>query len=189
MEENDVRFQFDVSYNNEIAIKAQRKKNLFYAIVLFLGAAFFVMLTILMLTTSNEPSIIALVIFLALVALAVGWGIYFLLNPRYSEKNNKVKKIFIFTDFSLLVEKIHEHKPKADRTLENCLLRRERGKQYVSRVFEYQDIFEFKIFTGTFNLVPQYNLEILPKDCIAAEEYNDFVDFLKETFEQDYKIK
>ena len=71
-----------------------------------------------------------------------------------------------------------------------CVYRQYKNKQYVAKVFEVEEGFILKIYTGTYNFVPQYKDYQLPKTSFEDVELIEiFKKYMSQTFGKDYIVK
>ena len=103
-----------------------------------------------------------------------------------SKDDNKSISYTFYNDY-LEVYKDDANK-QSHKSLSRCLYRSYQNKQFVYKVVEDKDKFEIKIYTGTYNMVPQYKKYVVPKELIK-EEMESFKEFLKQNLGKDYIIK
>lgn len=184
-----VYFEVDVPYNNELMVKERKKNRRRSSIAVFAIAAIFVLLAILCLTTSNPSRAGAVFCGVgALVCVVIGIILFFTTKPNTKLDGRVIK--YVFTENGLFIHQDNSANEKKNRTLEACLYRNAGGKQYISKVFEFNEKFQIRIFTGTYNGAPQYSFHVIPKDMLKSEdEMTAFVTFLKYKLSKDYVVK
>ena len=189
MEENNVevlKCSARVPYNNEVMVAARKKQKKGAAILTLICAAIFVALAV-MCGMGNNPSIAAIGIFAGFAALCVATSLYFLLTTKPNVKNDSKAIVFNFYNEFLEIIETNETTQKA-KNLTKCLYRSYKNKQYVSKIIETGAMLEFKIFTGTYNGIPQYKVFFLPKNVLGAQT-EEVKTFLKQWVGNDYKVK
>lgn len=183
---NDILFNFEVPYNNETFFKYRKKankKSLIGNIIAFLLFSFMFAISI---TLNIEmwvkiSSLIAPGIFAILIVSNIR-------DCIYSPKNNNILVKYYFTKNGLKISKNSRKNENEFKITTACLYRSYKNAQYITKVYENADSFTFKICVGSYNLIPQYNQEILPKDVFKSkEQLNLFTDFIKEMFKKDFK--
>ena len=189
MEENMevVKHRFVVPYNNSSMLKAMKKQKITYGILTLICAAFFAILAGFAATSKNS-SIGVVIVFMAFVVGCVGCSLFFFLTNKPNPKNENKSLTYEFYNDFLFVNQDDENK-QTHKNLTKCLYRKYQNKQYVSKVIESGELFEIKIFTGTYNGIPQYKKHFVPKDVIKSEEMETFKQFLKQILKHDYVVK
>jgi hypothetical protein len=183
---NKEYFRFEANYNCEELVRQREKAGKRGWIFTCFGAIFIIP-AILIGISDNPTAIWGVVLFLAFAASFMGIGLYM---AKYNKKNPKNDaKTMIFTFLELTIDfRINNNAKSKVKNLSRCFYRPYKDYQYVKSVTKTNDIITFRIFTGTYNAVPQYAKYDIPKSCIgsAAAELEDF---LKERLGNDYKIK
>lgn len=180
-------FTFKVPYNSQEVLSANQQMGKKGAIGVLLGS--FVFFAIFVLSLLNENTTIWVnVIFGAIAVALLIYAIVLLLNKgSANSKNENLVYKFMFFNNGLQIA------TNSKRNIENfkvkiaCLYRKSGNKQYVAKVIESTDNFTFKIYTGTYNFVPQYKEYVLPKKVFENEEQlNVFIGLIKPVFNSDY---
>lgn len=178
------KFNIIVPYNNEIMVANRKKNKKTMSIILFIIAPIFLLLSILS-GTVNNPSTMAVVIFAIFAAFSLGFGIYDLCTTKPKAKDDKINIEYHFCEDILQIKRNSNKENGKVKTLESCAYRVVSNKQHIKQITETEKFFEIKIYTGTVNMVAQYNKHILPKSCFSSEEeLNNFKAFLQERVEK-----
>ncbi len=190
----DTKFEISVPYNHEILANQRKKSKKIAGIMSMVLGVLFLAFTIWMGLSMNYDSITTLLLFLGIFGLlglgSIALGIYNFCTMKPNIKNDDKFVRYYFEDWGLRIKEDKNIEKKKTSTLENCLYRKYANKQYVNLVTEYEDRFEFQIFVGTTNGVPNYHTILLPKDVLTApDELNNFTEFLKSKLENDYRVK
>lgn len=182
------RFKLSVSCDHPMIAKAKRKGKIVNGTICLVGALFFIILGVLSNTTSNNPSLAILLVFLGLAAFAVISAIYFFATMRITDKDKARVFEYIFADDVFVVNQF-DSLTNRTKNLTTCLYAAYKNKQYISQITENQDVFEFKVYTGTVNMVPQYKKYNIPKDVMQTETLDALKNFLKEKSAKNYAKK
>lgn len=181
---NELRYDINVPYNHPSAVKSRKKMKVFASVMLFMIAPIWIFVAIMSLT-GNNPSTIAAIIFFVMAVICLVAGIYFVYSIKPLKKDEGKSIEFKFYDFSL---EINQVKPNKQKSLTKCLYGEYKNKQYVSKVIEFNDRIDIKVYTGTYNGVPQIVGHTVPKDVIG-DKVEEFKNFLKEKMLEDYIVK
>ena len=185
--ENPIRYNFKVNNNHPTLLKSKKKSRIVAGSMSLFAALFFVAITCLA-VVNNNPSTFAIIMFGGLVAFALICAIYFFATIKETEKDRTRSRDLIFYEHSFaLVE--HDEIKNKDKSLSKCLYARHANKQFISKFIEKSDMFEIKIFTGTYNGIPQYKKFIFPKEVVPVEKAEEFKTFIKTKVGNHYKIK
>lgn len=184
---NEIKYSILVPLSNPIMVSERKKQGVLYGVVLFLCSLFMGVFTVM--SAISENSSVAVVVIFALAAAAcIACGIYFLCKNKSSDKENAKSYTFNFYNVYLEINQDDSNK-KTSKNLTRCLYGIYKDKQYISKIIEDKDKFEIKIYTGTYNLVPQYKKFTLPKDVVNSTELEEFKQFLKKSVGNNYFIK
>jgi hypothetical protein len=183
------RFEFDVPYNNEALVASRKKQKTIAGVAMFAAALIFVVIAILAATT-GQSSTTASMIFGVFAAIGILSGVWFLFSARVKpEDENKVLKLVFYEDY-LQIFQINNLAGGKTKELCSCLYRSQAFKQYVSKIIEQQNRFEIKVYTGTYNGVPQYKVHVLPKNIFIGDEQMDsFKMFAMQKVQKDFVVK
>ena len=184
---DDLKYKATVPCNNSVMLEAKKKQRKIYGIMCLVCAIPFVIMTIASAVGENS-SVTIVALFACFVLLCVGCSVFFFCTAKASKKDEVRSITYSFHEDYLEVNQDDSNK-KSHKTLTKCLYRSYKNKQYVSKVFEFPNRFEFRIFTGTYNGAPQYKKYVLPKDILKSEEIESFKEFLKKNLDKDYVIK
>ena len=186
MEENKALYNVAVPFNNPVMVAARKKQKKYYAILLFICSAIFGFFAI-MAATSSQPSVAAAIIFGLSAGGCIGYGVYCIMSGKVNSKNdgNSVEYAF-YNDYLQIIQK--DANKNKNKTLSTCLYRSFQNKQYVATIVEDNEKFEFKIYIGTYNMMPQYKKYVVPKD-VLKESLESFTEFFKQKLGTDYVIK
>jgi len=182
-----VLFKYIVNFANPTIVEAKKKYKLFNGIICLICGLIFIGFSILAGMQKN-PSIIAVLIFAGISALAIGFSIYYFVTMKVSLNDEHNDYEFIFTEIGMVVNQNNKLK-NTSRNLTNCLYRNYRDKQYIARIIEDDKKFLIKVYTGTINLIPQYKKYNLPKDVIEADKLDVFRSLLKQVVTKDFITK
>lgn len=183
------QFSINVPLNNEIFLKERKKSGIKLGIISLFAPLLFAGLFIWSLI-SGDTNIVISIIF-AILAIVLIWPVIFLFRlGKNKPKNDNLLYKFEFFEEGLSVSRNFAKDPEVFKNEKTCLYHESKNLQYICKVFEYSDRFTFKILTGTYNMSPQYDFQILPKDVFKDEkESKIFKEFLQKTFEKDLIIK
>lgn len=191
MEENmDVKkFDIVVPYNHEVLVAERKKSKITIGIIFIIATLSFGAFTILSVLGENSVPW-AIAIFGAFTAFCLIYALYMFLTIKPRTKDDDKKVTFEFYEVYMKVQQNNGMLSTKTKTLENCLYRNYKNKQYVSKVIETDSKILIKIFTGTYNGVPQYKSHAIPKAIFESDEQlTAFTEFLKEQVEEDKKKK
>ena len=183
------KFDIKVPYNHEVIVAERKKQKRASIILISVCTVFFILFAIFSgLSKNSAPWVPALFGGFAVFSLICIIFILFTLKPNF--KNDNKKLCFEFYEDYLKVYQDNAREDGKVKMLENCLYRPYQNKQYVSKVVEYENRFQIKIYTGSYNFVPQYKNHDIPKAIFeTAEEQDAFKNFLQEKVDKDYSIK
>ena len=189
MEENleVVKYGIKVPYNNAVMVKARKKLKMFAGIMLMLCTLVFIGMAV-MAYLGNNSSLVVVGVFAGGAVVALGCGLYFFLTIKPNAKDDGKVVLYSFYNDFLVVDQDDESKQKS-RNLSRCLYRSYKNKQYVSKIIETNDMFEIKIYAGTYNGIPQYKKHFVPKELVGENQLEEFKTFLKQAVGKDYLIK
>lgn len=190
MEENKEKplLKISVPYNNEIIANSRRKARKGGGIGLMLSSLIFVALTVLA-AIGKDPAVWAIVLFAVFAAACIVTGIVLLcLKPTSAKNDGKNIKYSFYKDYLHIDQDTNLQKGKS-KTLSACLYRQYKNKQYVWKIYEYNNYLQFSIYTGTYNGFPQYSHQIIPKSVMPPEVLNALIKFLKAKVGEDYIVK
>lgn len=175
------KFKINVPYNNEYFAAARKKNNILFAVILFIGAALFALGTVLSELSATADWWVTL-LFLIMTLAILGFAIYFVVRAIKPSAKDALKTMtFLFQENALNISsttvKNGNSKTKSLRTVAYINYK---DRQYISRLIEEEKVFKVEILIGTYNFMPQYTKEILPKSCFKDEqELEDFKTFIK----------
>ena len=172
--ENVLKYSFVAKQSNPVLLEFRKKTNRLFGVLLLVCAAIFGLFAILC-ATSNNPSLWVCLIFGGFVAVCVGCAIYFFLTAKPTEKDENKIMCYEFYEYSVSINRENLIK-NTNKNLVKCLYSDYKDRQYISKLFEFNDRFEIRVFTGTYNGVPQYKKFVLPKDVIGEEKMGEFKD-------------
>ena len=185
-ETNNVKFSFVVPYNNNYMVAERKKQKIITGSLVILCAIFFIVFTILSATSKNSLAVVT-AIFGVMAALAVAYAMFCFCTIKPNVKNDNKSIVFVFYENSLLVYQ-EDSNAKTQKKLTFCLYRKAQNKQFVSKIVESNNKFEFKIYIGSYNFIPQYKKYVMPKDLVK-ENLAELKEFLKQNLGSDYLIK
>lgn len=189
MEENleKARFEVVVPYNNEVLVAARKKSKIIQGVLWIVLALMFAGIAIGSATSTASSTII--IVFGCVAALFVGLAIFSFVSIRTSSKNDDRTVKYDFYEEYIQIHNEKESNNKS-KLLKSFLYRNYSNKQYLDSVLEYSDRLVLKIYTGTYNGVPQYQTQIVPVSVFTTDsDLNDFKTFLQKKIGNDYKIK
>ncbi len=176
------KFKINVPYNNEYLVAARKKNNIVFSVIMFMAVAVFMLGTVLSGISATADLWVSL-LFLAMALASLGFAIYFIVRAIKPSAKDATKVLtFNFydnlMDISLTTNKNGNSKTKSLRAVAYVNYK---DKQYITKFIESTDVFKIEILVGTYNFVPQYVTETLPKSCFKdEEELNNFITFIKE---------
>ena len=185
--EDGVVFSFNVAKDNPIMIDSKKKSKVLNGVLCLLATIFFVSFLILS-QTSNNPSMAVAGVFGCFAAFALICTIYFFATMNGTAKDkNKSLEFILAEEMFVVVE--NDNVKKTKRYLSKCLYSKYANKQYIAKVIESSDRFDIKIYTGSYNLIPQYKKCTLPKNVIGDERLETFREFFKQKVGTNYITK
>ena len=177
-----------VSFNDETLLKHNKKSIKLISVLFILSAVFFASFFILSTFVSNNPSIFVSAFWGIATILCILAPFFYARTTKYNSKNDNLFYKYTFYADGMEIAKNSRRTPDTYKSEIICLYREFPNKQYVSKVIEHLDCFEFKIYTGTYNFVPQYKIYNLPKSAFKdSTMVNTFITSLKNLFKNDYK--
>ena len=178
-----------VPYNNPILVAARKKSRLAVGIVCLIGALVDAAIAIGAWLTNEDNDMTIIFIMMAVLGVAfLAGAIWNFTHLKASDRdNNKDVKLDFFAE-SLKVVRNDQGTGK-NKSLENCLYRPYKSKQYVAKIYDYENRLEIKVRTGSYNGATTYSVQILPKDVLAAEQVSALLAFLQEKLGKDYVRK
>ncbi len=191
MEENlnQKKFDIKVPFNNEVMVAARKKTKLSAGIGCLVVAALFFVISIVTINANNS-TLAATLIFAGFGAFALAASLCFLLTIKPNAKNDNKVIRYCFYDAYLQIHQINGSENGKEKMLASCLYGNFEHKQYISDITEFDNRLQVKIFTGTYNGVPQYATHVIPKSAITGEnELDNFKNFLKKIFGSSYIVK
>lgn len=183
------KFKINVPYNDAYLLAKRKKTNIFSAVMLFLVAVLFVVITVIAGNAENS-STLACVIFAGFAVASLASGVYFVCAIKPSAKNATKKLTFNFYEDMLeVLSTTDKNGNSKTKKLHAVAYASYKDKQYISKIVEDENGFEIEILTGTMNLMPQYKKLALPKSYFKdEEELEDFKSFIKGKVSK-YKVK
>jgi len=183
----EIKFNYSVPYNNKCVVALRKKQKLLNAGLTLAASLFLGFFTILSLFSESSNIAITL-IFATVFVFALVCSLYCFCSNKPNSKNDNKIISFTFSENSLLILEENSATEKVKK-LTNCLYRKYQNKQYVSKVIEHATMFEFKIYIGSYNFVPQFKKHVLPKESVKPEELENLTSFLKQVVGNDYLTK
>lgn len=180
-------FQMSVDQNNEVVRKALGKKGKKLAIWVLIGGLFMLFGAIM---SAGAIDVWVPLFFGAFFLFCLITAIVMICQGNYKKSKEGLVYKYLFFKDGLQVAKNTKRNPENFRIETACLYRSYKNKQYVAKVFEMNDGFIFKIYTGTYNFIPQYKEHALPKNVFSsAEQVATFSEIMKKIFVNDYIVK
>ena len=179
-------FKVIVPYNNPTMVEGRKKQKKLAGIVLTIVGIIFGIFAIM--ASIGADSIALGLFFGAFVVFALASAAYQFLTIKPNSKNDNKIVSFLFFEDGLEINQENLDK-KSSKNLTRCLYRSYKNKQFVNKILEDETKFDISVYTGTYNMVPQYKGYTLPKDAINSEDIQAFIDFLKQRLLNDYVIK
>lgn len=179
-------FEIVVPYNHEMFVAERRKSKIIGGtICLVLAVGFAVAAFVLALLGGISGESILFAVFAILLFIP---SMCALCTLKPNSKNDNKKLSFYFGEDGLAV--VQTKGEGKERVLQNCLYREFQDKQYVSKVFEYEEKFQLQIYTGTTNGVSQHSYESIPKSIFESDtQLEEFKTFIQEKVGRDYISK
>jgi hypothetical protein len=179
-------FRFETNYNCEELVNKRKNNGKKGWYIVALGLVFIIP-AILIGLSDNPTKIAGVLLFLIFAASITGLGVYMVTYNKENPKNNAKTMVFTFFEDHIHFRINNDAKNKV-KNLSRCLYRPYKDLQYINSVTRTHDFITFKIYTGTYNMVPQFSKHDLPISCIGSA-LNEFEDFIKDRIGTDYKIK
>ena len=190
MENNEVvtpLFSLSVAQNNEVVRDSKGKKGKRLGVWVLIGGLFMLFGAIM---SANSVDTWVPVFFGAFFLFCLITAIVMFGQGKYKPANEGLEYRFLFYKDGLQIAKNTKRNPEVFKNETACLYRSYKNKQYVAKVFETADRFSFKIYTGTYNFIPQYKEEALPKNVFSSsEKVASFSEIMKKIFGNDYIVK
>ena len=182
-------YEVTVPYNNPVLVAARKKSRLAVGIVCLIGVLVDAAVAIGAWLTNEDGDMTVITIMMAALGVAfLACAIWNFTHIKPSERdNNKDVKLDFFAESLKVVR--NDQTTGKNKSLENCLYRSYKSKQYVAKIYDYENRLEIKVRTGSYNGAPTYSVQILPKDVLAAEQVSALLAFLQEKLGKDYVRK
>jgi len=190
MEENLIKeiFNFQVKLTHPTILAAKKKYKVFNGTFCLIAGLLFAALGVVSYTTSNNPSLPVMLIFMGFGLFGVISAIYFFATIKPKENDKNLSCEYRFTEIGLIVNQNNEFTNKS-KNLTNCLYVSYQNKQFISQIIESNSNLLIKVYTGTVNMVPQYKKYNLPKDVVGVENIENLRTFLIQQIGKNYIIK
>lgn len=183
------KFKVEVPFNNEILVRARKKQKIVSANVMCFCAVFFAIITVMASQSSTaKPWVFAIFGFFIIVAIIV--AIYCLCTTKPKQKDeDKTMNFHFYEDYFQInsINKTIDNEKK--KVIKTCLYKKHPTKQFMAKVIESEDKFQIKIFTGTYNGMPQYQSYLIPKSVFNNDELSSFKSFLEQKVSPKYIVK
>lgn len=182
-------YSVTVPYNNSFLVAARKKSHIAGGLICLVAALAMAALAIASVITADGGDMTIWVIILAVLGVVMLAGaVYNFLHLKPSDRDNNKDVVLQFFDYGMSVVRNNQTTGK-NKSLERCLYRSAHNKQYVAKIYDYENRLEFKIRTGSYNGAPQYSVQILPKDVLDAAQSSALLAFLQEQVGKDYVRK
>ena len=182
-------YEVTVPYNNPVLVAARKKSRLAVGIVCLIGTLLDAAIAIGAWVTNEGGDMTIITIMMAALGVAfLACTVWNFTHLKASDRdNNKDVQLTFFAE-SLKVIRNDQGTGK-NKSLENCLYRAYKSKQYVAKIYDYENRLEIKIRTGSYNGAPTYSVQTLPKDVLDATQASALLAFLQEKVGKDYVRK
>lgn len=182
-------FSVTVPYNHPVLAKTRKTAHITTGILCIVGALLVgaVALGALLSDDSGNMTILA-IIMAAIGVFMLGGAVYNFMHLKPSDRDNSKDVQLQFMAEGMHVVRNDQVTGK-NKSLENCLYRPYANKQYVAKIYDYENRLEIKIRTGSYNGAPQYSLQVMPKDVLDAAQASALLSFLQEKLGKHYVRK
>lgn len=184
---NNAKYKINVPYNHPSMVSARKKHKLIVGFCCIFAGLLFAFCSSLA-TKNNNVELWAILILIGFTVGLLGVGIYFFISIKPLAKDEGKLLVYNFYDQYLEIIQVDNNK-QSSKTLKVCLYLKYKDKQFINKIVERNDFIDISIFTGTYNLVPQYEHHFIPKNIFNDTQFVAFKNFLQEIFTKNYVLK